>query len=585
MNFTHILSLLCGVAFFLFGMSAMGDGLKKVAGSKLENYLWKLSSTPLKGFALGTAVTAVIQSSAATSVMTVSFINAGMIKLSQAVCIILGANVGTSVTGWLLTLSGSGSAAASIFSTATLVSLLAIAGVLMHSFMKKSTTKNVGMILVGLAVLLTAMSMISESVSPLKESESFRNVLIMFSNPLLGVLAGIVVAAVVQSASAAIGILQALSVTGAIPYSACLPLLLGINIGAAAPVMIAMVGSSKNGKRAALTYLLAGVLGLFIVYLIYLPVDLLFDLPVMQAMANKVGIAVMNSAIRILIALVLLPCHKPIEKLLMRLVKPDEDENEDMEEIDSLVDGLLEFTPIAIEKATIAVDKMTELSCKNVRRAIKLLTAFDKAQFAKVQDKEALADKYEDKISTFVVKIGKHSLNSKQQIAVSQLLSAVGDLERLSDHALNVAESALEIYEKKIVFSEQAQNELELLTTAVLEVLDMAQTALTNRSAENCDRIEALEEVIDEMCKVMRQAHISRVRGSECTIETGFVFNDLLANMERISDHCSNLGYCVIHGTKTEVGEHEFSDSVINGPRFKTAFEHYRSLYLKSLNA
>lgn len=571
------------MAFFLFGMSTMGDGLKKVAGSKLENYLWKLSSTPVKGFALGTAVTAVIQSSAATSVMTVSFINAGMIKLSQAVCIILGANVGTSVTGWLLTLSGSGSAAASIFSTATLVALLAIFGVLMRSFMKKNTTKNVGMILVGLAILLTAMSMISESVDPLKESEQFRNVLVMFSNPILGVLAGIVVAAVVQSASAGIGILQALSVTGAIPYSACLPLLLGINIGAAAPVMIAMVGSSKNGKRAALTYLLAGVLGLFIIYLIYLPVNLLFDLPFMAAMSNKVGIAIMNSAIRILIAFVLLPCHKLVEKLLMRLVKPDEDENEDMEEIDSLVDGLLEFTPIAIEKATIAVDKMTELSCKNVRRAIKLLTDFDKAQLAKVQDKEALADKYEDKISTFVVKIGKHSLNSKQQIAVSQLLSAVGDLERLSDHALNVAESALEIYEKKIVFSEQAQNELELLTTAVLEVLDMAQTALINRSAENCDRIEALEEVIDEMCKVMRQAHISRVRSSECTIETGFVFNDLLANMERISDHCSNLGYCVIHGTKTEVGEHEFSDSVINGTAFKTAFSNYRNVYLKAL--
>ncbi|MBQ9552647.1 MAG: Na/Pi cotransporter family protein [Clostridia bacterium] len=583
MNFTNILSLLCGVAFFLFGMSTMGDGLKKVAGSKLENYLWKLSSTPLKGFALGAAVTAVIQSSAATSVMTVSFINAGMIKLSQAVCIILGANVGTSVTGWLLTLSGSGSAAASIFSTATLVALLAIFGVLMRSFMKKNTTKNVGMILVGLAILLTAMSMISESVDPLKESEQFRNVLVMFSNPILGVLAGIVVAAVVQSASAGIGILQALSVTGAIPYSACLPLLLGINIGAAAPVMIAMVGSSKNGKRAALTYLLAGVLGLFIIYLIYLPVNLLFDLPFMAAMSNKVGIAIMNSAIRILIAFVLLPCHKLMEKLLFLLVKPDEDENEDMEEIDSLVDGLLEFTPIAIEKATIAVDKMTELSCKNVRRAIKLLTAFDKAQFAKVQDKEALADKYEDKISTFVVKIGKHSLNSKQQIAVSQLLSAVGDLERLSDHALNVAESALEIYEKKIVFSEQAQNELELLTTAVLEVLDMAQTALINRSAENCDRIEALEEVIDEMCKVMRQAHISRVRSSDCTIETGFVFNDLLANLERISDHCSNLGYCVIHGTKTEVGEHEFSDSVINGAAFKTAFNNYRSVYLKTL--
>lgn len=584
MDIPHILALLCGVAFFLYGMSSMGDGLKKVAGSKLESYLWKLSSTPFKGFLLGTAVAAVIQSSSATSVMTVSFVNAGMMKLSQAVCIILGANVGTTMTGWLLTLSGgSGGSLAGLFSTATLIALLAVIGIIMRNFLKKTTTRNVGMILLGLAVLLTSMTMISDSVAPLKESESFRAVLLKFSNPVLGVLAGTVIAAIVQSSSAAVGILQALSVTGALSYSACLPLILGINIGASAPVLFSMLGASKNGKRTALTYLFSNVLGLFVIYILFIPLSFTPAAGIMGGTSTKLGIAIMNSVIRVVAAFALLPCRTLLQKLALKIIKPDEEETEDMEEIDSLVDSLLEYTPAAIEKATLAVNKMTELSCKNVTRAIRLINDFDKAQFAKVQEKEALADKYEDKVGSFVVKIGKHSLDRNQQLAVSQLLSAVGDLERLSDHALNVAESALEIHEKKITFSEKAKAELELLCAAVSDVLDMARTALLDRSPENCDRIEALEEVIDEMCKYMKQAHIIRVRNSECSIETGFVYNDLLSNLERISDHCSNLGYGVIHATKTEVGEHEFADSVINSDRFKTAFDNYRKVYLKAM--
>ncbi|MCQ2462270.1 MAG: Na/Pi symporter, partial [Clostridia bacterium] len=322
MDFAHILSLLGGVAFFLYGMSAMGNGLKKVAGPKLESYLWKLSSTPVKGFLLGTFVAAVIQSSSATSVMVVSFVNAGMIKLTQAICIILGANVGTTMTGWIITLSdmGGSSLVSQILSTATLIAVLALAGIVMNMFMKKNTFKNLGMIFLGLAILLMSMTLMSDAVGPLKESESFKSILLMFSNPVLGVLAGILAAAVVQSSSAAVGILQALCVTGAIPYSVCLPLILGINIGASVPVLFSIMGSSKNGKRAALTYLFSNVFGLIIIYILYFPVKLIAGGEVFALPATKFGIAVMNSVIKIAVELILLPLHGLLERLVLSLV-------------------------------------------------------------------------------------------------------------------------------------------------------------------------------------------------------------------------------------------------------------------------
>lgn len=584
MDFTHILSLLGGVALFLYGMSAMGNGLKKVAGRKMESYLWKLSSTPVKGFLLGTLVAAVIQSSSATSVMVVSFVNAGMMQLGQAICIILGSNVGTTMTGWLLTLSDSGSGMLSqIFSTATLVAILALAGVVMNIFMKKTTPKNVGLIFLGLSILLLSMTLISDAVTPLKESDEFKNILLLFSNPVLGILAGTFVAAVVQSSSAGVGILQALCVTGALPLNVCLPLILGINIGASVPVLFSMMGSSRNGKRAALTYLLSNVLGLAIIYILYIPFTAIAGSEFLNVASTKFSIAVMNTVLKIVITVVQLPGYKLLEKMALKAVKVLPEENEDVDEINSLSESLLDYTPIALEKAVIAAKKMSEISAKNVKRAMSIIWDFDDNKFGKVQAKEELADKYEDKVSNFVVKIGKHSLNPNEQAKVSELLSAVGDFERLSDHAVNISEAALEKKEKNIYFSDDAKHEMDLVTQATTEILDLSIEAFQNQLTENSKKIEALEEVIDEMCKRLRTFHIERVQTGQCTIEMGFVYNDLLVNMERVSDHCSNIAFCVMHSVNVNAEGHEFSESVVTTEDFRDYFERYRTKYLVPL--
>ena len=586
MDFTHIISLLGGVALFLYGMSAMGNGLKKVAGPKMESYLWKLSSTPVRGFLLGTLVAAVIQSSSATSVMVVSFVNAGMMKLGQSICIILGSNVGTTMTGWILTLSDSGNSGffSQIFSTAVLVAVLAIAGIVMNLFMKKSTVKNVGMILLGLSILLMSMTLISDSVSPLKESEQFKSILLMFSNPVLGILAGTFVAAVVQSSSAGVGILQALCVTGAIPLSVCLPMILGINIGASVPVLFSMMGSSKNGKRSALTYLFSNVFGLGIVYILYIPFILIVGDAFMNTTATKFSIAVMNTVIKIAVTVILLPMYRLLEKLVLKIVRVTADENEDTEEIDSLSESLLDYTPIALEKASIAAKKMSEIASKNVKRAMSIIWEYDSGVFNKVQDKEAIADKYEDKVGNFVVKIGKHSLAPREQAKVSELLSSVGDFERLSDHAVNISESAQEKHEKNIYFSPEAKDELELLMSATTEILDLSMDAFNSQQTEDTKRIEALEEVVDEMCKRLRSFHISRVQSGDCTIEMGFIFNDLLVNMERVADHCSNIAFCVMHSVNVDAEGHEFAESVVTTEKFRMYFEEYRTKYLAPLD-
>lgn len=361
MGILEIFSLLSGVAFFLFGMTTMGNGLKQLAGNKMETYLWKLSSTPIKGFLLGTLVAAVIQSSSATSVMVVSFVNAGMMKFAQAVSVILGANVGTTMTGWILTLSASSGSGimGTIFSTTTLVAFCVILGVVMYMFSKKSSLKSIGLILLGLGTLLEAMTLISSSVEPLKESETFREFLIMFENPFFGILAGIIIAAILQSSSASVGILQALSVSGVLPYGLCLPLILGINIGASFPVLLSMLGANKNSKRTALSYLFSNVFGLIIVYAIYIPLSLIVDLsPIMNTPASVLGIAILNTGLKIVVMVLLLPLHKLIEKSVLLFVKETPDETADIKELDSLKESLLNYPDVALSTAETSMYKM-----------------------------------------------------------------------------------------------------------------------------------------------------------------------------------------------------------------------------------
>lgn len=576
LSFNNILELLSGVAFFLFGMHVMGDGLKQLAGNKMEAILWKLSSTPWKGFLLGTLVAAVIQSSGATTVMVISFVSTGMMTFFQSLGIVLGSNVGTTMTGWVLTLSGSENGSF----TTVLIAFLALAGIAMLLFARKNLFKSIGNVALGLATLLMAMSLISGSVSPLKDSPEFAQLLILFRNPFFGVLAGLLITVVTQSTSASVGILQALSVTGAIPYSICLPIILGINIGGSTPVMIAMLGANRNGKRTALSYLIINVVSLFITYALYIPLELLIGLKFMDLPASVVGIAVMNTALRLINVAFILPCIKLIEKLCYMIIKPDPSEQEDMHEIDSLDDSLLNYAPTALELSKNATLRMCEIAVKNIYRALRLVTEFDRSKYQKVLMKEELCDKYEDKLGNYIIKVGKNRLSEKQQALSSELLSAIGDFERLSDHAQNIAEVALEINEKKIVFTEDAEKELKLLIAAAKEIIDLAQTAFMQRRRNLALKVEPLEETIDEMTKQLRANHIERLSNQDCTLLMGFVYNDLILNIERVADHCSNIAFSVMHSYDLNAEEHAYTAHAADSPAFRNELHSYLKKYL-----
>lgn len=576
MGITDVISLLGGVAFFLFGMNVMGSGLKQLAGNKMEAVLWKLSSTPWKGFLLGTLVAAVIQSSSATSVMVISFVSTGMMNFSQSVGIVLGANVGTTMTGWLLTLSNSGGGGF----TEILISALALFGSFQLLFAKKSSMKSVGSVALGLATLLMAMSLISDSVSPLKESPKFAELLILFRNPVFGIIAGALITMVTQSSSASVGILQALSVTGAIPYYVCLPIILGINIGASTPVLIAMLGANRNGKRTAISYLIINILALIITYILYIPAQLIFRFEFMDDPAQVMGIAFMNTALRLIAVVFLLPAYKLIEKLCMMIIKPDPAEQEDLLEIDSLDDSLLNYPPTALELSKNATMRMCEIARKNVYRSLRLITEYDRSKYQKVLTKESLCDKYEDKLGNYIVKIGKNGLTEKQQAISSELLSAIGDFERLSDHAQNIAETADEIQEKKVEFSPETMSEITLMIEAVKEILGLATTAFMERRKDLALKVEPLEETIDEMTKQLRANHVERVSQSETTILSGFIFNDLLINIERVADHCSNIAFSVLHSYDINAEEHAYSAHAADSQDFITELHAYLKKYV-----
>lgn len=576
MGFSNILSLLGGVAFFLFGMHTMGAGLKQLAGNKMEGILWKLSSTPIKGLLLGTLVAAVIQSSGATTVMVISFVSTGMMSFSQSIGIVLGANVGTTMTGWLLSLSKSGSGDF----TAILTSILALTGSALILFARKNSHKSVGGVALGLATLLMSMSLISDAVSPLKDSPQFAQLLILFRNPLFGIIAGTIIAAITQSSSASVGILQALSVSGAIPYYVCLPIILGINIGASSPVMIAMLGANRNGKRTALSYLIMNIAAMILTYVIYIPANMIFDLSIMDAPSTVIGIAIMNTALKLLAVAFLLPAGKLIEKICMLIIKPDPAEQEDLKEIDNLDESLLNYPPSALELSAAATRRMCEIATKNIFRSLRLLTEYDRSKYLKVLDKEALCDKYEDKLGNYIVKIGKNGLTEKQQAISSELLSAIGDFERLSDHAQNIAETADEINEKKLVFTDEALNEIALMIDATEEILKLAMNAFLLRRSDLATKVEPLEETIDEMTKQLRANHIERVSSNTCTILTGFVFNDLLINIERVADHCSNIAFSVLHSYDINAEEHAYSAHAADSQEFIAELRAFRKKYV-----
>lgn len=583
MNISNIITLISGIALFLFGMCFMGDGLKRVAGNKLEVILYKLSGTPLKSVLLGTGVTAVIQSSSATSVMTVGFVNSGMMKLKQAIGVILGSVLGTSITGWVVCLSmiSGGNGWTQIISTDTLTCIIAIIGVSMIIFSKKTMYSNIGMIMMGFSVLMIGIDLMTGAVAPLKDSDVFINIIVNLSNPLLGMLAGIVMTSVLQSASAAVGILQTLSVTGAFSFYSAFPLILGISIGSSVPVILSAIGAKINGKRAAFTYLYVNCIGAVLFGIIFYLLDSFLDFSFANQNMTTVSISMLNTVYRLGIVLILTPVISFIEKLTVKMFREKEGEVEDLSTIDNLQDRLIAYPAVAIEQSRNAINAMATKAQKNLIRSFDLLSNYKSSDFDIIQEKETVIDKYEDKLGTFLVKINAKELNRTQNKEISKFLHALSDFERIGDHAVNLSETAKEIYEKKIVFSEKANSDLEIIQKAILEIVDMTVRAFIDENIDLALSVEPLEECIDNLCDQIKLNHIMRVQKTECKLIYGYVFNDILTSYERIADHCSNIAVAMIELESDELNSHRYLDDLKNKntSRFKDSLEVYTEKY------
>ena len=582
MSVADVISLLGGIALFLFGMSLMGEGLKKVAGSRLELVLYKLSSTPLKGVLLGTGVTAVIQSSSATSVMVVGFVNSGMMKVKQAIGVIMGAILGTSVTGWILCLSSleGGSGVVQLLSTEVLTGIVAVVGIILRMFTGKTSNRYAGEILLGFAVLMYGMSAMSGAVSPLRESEAFIRILTSFSNPILGILVGLAFTSVLQSASAAVGILQALAITGAVTFEVALPIVMGIAIGAAVPVLLSALGANLNGKRTAFIYLLIDVLGVLIWALLFYGANAIIHFTFLDAVMSSVSIALMNTLFRLATVIVLLPCIGLMEHMV-ELLFPDDGSAAEEQEMDRLEERFLQHPALSIEQSRLVTNSMAERAEGNLLMAVGLRNRWSDKDFRMVGETESVIDRYEDKLGTYLMKITSKSLSQSQSEEVSKYLHTISDFERISDHALNISEAAKEIHDKDLQFSPEACHELDVIESAVREILSVAVGAFVENDPQRAARVEPLEEIIDGLCDEMKSHHVDRLQSGSCTLNQGFVFNDLLTNYERVADHCSNIAVAIIELESDSFDTHEYLNSVraMKSSSFARYYEEYKQEY------
>ena len=544
-----VIILLGGIALFLFGMQLMGDGLKKVAGGKLEVILYRLSNTPLKGVLLGTGVTAIIQSSSATSVMVVGFVNAGMIKMKQAIGIIMGAIIGTSVTGWVLCLSdiSGGAGWVDLLSTEVLAAIIGVIGIMFRMICKNPTKKHIGDIMIGFCILMVGMQNMSAAVAPLRSEPAFIDMLTKFSNPFIGILIGLLVTAVLQSASATVGILQALSVTGAISFSVALPIIMGIAVGAAMPVIISSFGATTDGKRTAFVYLLVDALGALIWAVVFYSVNHFVHFSFMDRTMTTVSIAFVNSLFRVATVAVLFPFIRFLEKMVCAIFKEVVDEEDkDIVEISVLDDRFIAHPTVAIEQAKTVLCSMAHMAQKNLIRSMELLDTFSQEKYDKIQRREDKVDRYEDKLGTYLVKITQQELTSGQNKEVSKLLHTISDFERISDHAVNISQAAAELFNEKLRFSDCAVEDVELMSLIMKEIVGNVIDAFEQNKVEYAYKTEPLEELVDIYCDEMKMNHVKRVQKGECTLHQGFIFNDLLTDFERIADHCSNVAVAII---------------------------------------
>ena len=557
----------------------MGDALERSAGSKLEIMIGKLTTGKLAGLLTGLGVTAVIQSSSATTVMVVGFVNSKLMTLKQAIHVIMGANIGTTVTAWILSLSGiSGSNIfLKLLKPTSFTPVLALIGIIFVMFTKGNKKKDIGVILLGFATLMFGMDTMTDAVSGLKDIPAFQEMFIMFKNPILGVLVGAVLTAIIQSSSASVGILQALAATGAVPFGAAIPIIMGQNIGTCITALLSSVGTTKNARRAALVHLSFNVIGTVVCLGAFSIVKAVFAPSLLDESATYAGIATAHSLFNVACTLLLLPMSGLLEKLAYKLI-PD---NEQKEKASKLDERLLVTPAIALECARNLTCDMAELATSALKSSIECLSVFDKAKAKYVREIEDKTDRLEDTIGTYLIKLSTKQLNENEGAMASMLLKAIGDFERISDHAVNIIESAEEMQEKGIVFSEGAEAEMEALSNATTEIVDMSYLSFINEDAEKATLVEPLEQVIDRMKELLRTRHIDRLRMSECSIEAGFVWSDLLTNMERVSDHCSNIAGCVIDTKQQNMNLHKsLKNFRSDSPVYRDKYTEYTKKYL-----
>ena len=578
MDIFHVLTMVGGLCLFLFGMNLMGQALERRAGNKLRTLLGKMTGKVTTGFLTGLGVTAIIQSSSATTVMVVGFVNSGLMTLRQAINVIMGANVGTTITAWLLSLAGidSGSTWVQLLKPSSFTPVLALIGIVLYMFCKQNRKKDTGMILLGFATLMFGMETMSGAVSGLKDIPAFANLFLMFKNPVLGVLAGAVLTAVIQSSSASVGILQALALTGSVSYAAAIPIIMGQNIGTCVTAMIASVGTNKNAKRAAVVHLMFNLIGVAVLLTVFCAVKAAFAPALFDQPASTYGIAVAHSLFNVLCTAILLPAGSLLEKLAIRLV-PDGKQVEKPVDLD---ERLLATPSLALQQSRTVAVEMADCSVRSLKNALKSITDYSPELAQSIRQDEELCDHFEDILGTYLVKLSTRKMSEEDSEEATELLKAIGDFERISDHAVNILESAEEIREKKLTFSKNASGEFRVLSAAVTEILGLSLQAFTDSDVAIAAGVEPLEQVIDTLKEQMRTRHILRMRRGNCSIEAGFVWSDLLTNLERTSDHCSNIAGCIIDTAQHNLNLHEtLRAASMQDERFKSRFDMYAERY------
>ena len=586
MNFFDLLSMVGGLALFLFGMHVLSEGLEKVSGGKLEKILENLTSNRLKAVLLGAGVTAVIQSSSATTVMVVGFVNSGIMKLSQAIGIIMGANIGTTVTSWILSLTGleGSNFFIKMLKPMSFSPILAMIGIIFIMFLKSEKKKDLGMIFVGFAVLMYGMDAMSSAVEPLKDVPEFANLFVMFKNPILGMIVGALVTAIIQSSSASIGILQALCATGSISYAAALPIIMGQNIGTCITAMMSSVGATKNARRAAVVHLLFNLLGTIIFMVAFYAINAFVHFTFLEDAANETGIAVIHTTFNVVATLILLPLAGVLEKLSLMIVKKDAEEERQEAEQAAFVrmdERFLSTPAFALEQVNSYAVKMAEITKESLDEAIQLFFKYDDDIAKEVERKEQLVDRYDDEIGNYLVKLSSKNLSVKDTRKLNMIQHSIGDFERISDHAMNLVDAAKEMYKKEQSFSAKALEELHIFSKAIGDIVDLSVSIFEKEDAVAAKQIEPFEEAIDVIQKEMKKRHTKRLRKGKCTVEMGFVLSDVTNNYERIADHCSNIAISVMQLEEDDTLAHEYVDNLQKGEgsEFNLRFQNYLKKY------